>query len=218
MLQQLKDKYQRWKGQRAASPFEKKLSAIQWLSIDLELTGLDTKKDEIVSVGWVQGKGSAMHLNTCQHRFVCTDACLNQSPVIHGITQHELREADDLAPQLQSLTRFALSHVWVFHCHSLDWGVLSRKYQELRLMCPKPLIADTLLLERYITAKGGGESRRLDLSSCRQRYGFADAPAHNALDDACATLELLFAQLSHLGIKQQDCLKLLKHTGAIHRL
>lgn len=211
-----------WKSRKPLSPpgnlFKQVIANINWLAIDLELTGLDTRHDEIVSVGWLQGKGMSVQLNTCHHAFVSTEASLNQSPVIHGITQNELQQAEGLAPQLQGLAVFDASHVWVFHCHNLDWGILSRKYRELQIQCPKPFIVDTLLLERYITSKGGGENCAVDLSSCRQRYGLVDAPAHNALDDAGATLELLFAQLSHLGIRRQDCLKSIKHTGAIRQL
>ena len=53
------------------------------------------------------------------------------------------------------------------------------------------------------------------LTVCRQRLDLPAFPAHNALDDALATLQLFFAQLNEFGITQQDTLETLLHTKAV---
>ena len=53
------------------------------------------------------------------------------------------------------------------------------------------------------------------LSGCRQRHDLPFAPAHNALDDAMATLELLFAQLSQLDPAGQCSIDKFVHTGGV---
>jgi len=191
------------------------LSQIRWLAIDLELTGLNVHSDEIVSVGWLQGKGQTIDMASGYHAYIKTQAELNQSPVIHGITQTDIEDGADLSEQLQKLSEYQHSHVWVFHHHVLDWSILKRHYQQLDLPLPTPLIVDTILLERYLTSKGGAYHQRVDLSSARARHKLPPALAHNALDDAWATLELLFAQLTQLGVTSTSPLKALKHTGAV---
>ena len=191
------------------------LADVSWLAVDLELTGLEIEKDDIVSVGWLQGQRFVLQLDTCHHAYVKTEAKLNQSPIIHGITDRDLQQGDALQRQLALLRGFAQSHVWVFHHHVLDWGVLKRRYRQLDMIINPPLMLDTLLLERYLTSKGGAYLQRVDLASSRQRHKLPVAPAHNALDDACATLELLYAQLAELGVSGHDALKSLRHTGAL---
>ena len=53
------------------------------------------------------------------------------------------------------------------------------------------------------------------LSKCRERYELANAPAHNALSDAMATLELWMAQMHSLDPSGCMTLNELKNTGAI---
>ena len=53
------------------------------------------------------------------------------------------------------------------------------------------------------------------LSNCRERYELASAPAHNALSDAMATLELWMAQMHSLDPSGCMTLNELKNTGAV---
>lgn len=194
---------------------EQPLATLPLLAIDLELTGLNARDNQIVSTGWIQGQVASLDLGSAHHAYVNCNAPLNQSPVIHGITPSQLANGNSLMSQLISLGEFANSHIWVMHCHALDWQVLLKSYKQLQLTSPQPVIIDTLLLERYSLAKSGDWHTKLDLSSCRCRYQLPEANAHNALDDAAATMELLFAQLSRLGLTREAPLKSLLHTNAL---
>ncbi|MCC2604807.1 3'-5' exonuclease [Planctobacterium marinum] len=192
-----------------------RMSEVALLAVDLELTGLDPQQDDIVSVGWIKGAGFSLDLSSSHHALVQTDSSLKQSPVIHGITDVELQSAVSLQQQLVQLAALADDHVWVMHCHRLDWGVLQKSYRQCQLTCPSPVIIDTLLLEQYLLGKSGYQNSPVSLTESRRRYGLATAPAHNALEDAAATLELLFAQLGRLGVKPDGQFKQLSHTGAL---
>lgn len=194
---------------------EQPLATLPLLAVDLELTGLNARNNQIVSTGWLQGRVSSLDLGSAHHAYIDCTAPLNQSPVIHGITPSQLAGGNSLSSELVALSEFANSHLWVMHCHALDWRVLLKSYKQLQLASPHPVIIDTLLLERYSLAKSGDLHTKLDLSSCRRRYQLPNANAHNALDDAAATMELLFAQLSGLGLTRQAPLKALQHTDAL---
>ena len=58
----------------------------RYLVIDLELTGLDPKQHEIVSVAWVVIDNQCIKMSESQH-FINKDVkSLEQSPVFHGIS------------------------------------------------------------------------------------------------------------------------------------
>ncbi|BDX05136.1 DNA polymerase III subunit epsilon [Planctobacterium marinum] len=193
-------------------------SQLPLLAVDLELTGLNPKEDKIVSVGWIEGVGSSMALSSAFHTHIQGAQQLKQSPIIHGITASEIAEGVPLQAPLEVLANYAKSHIWVMHCCALDWQMLHKSYMEQQMLSPKPVIVDTLLLERYLLAKSGDTHSPVDLSRARLRHGLPNAHAHNALDDAAATLELLFAQVSRLGLTAQSNIKALKHTGALKAL
>jgi len=54
------------------------------------------------------------------------------------------------------------------------------------------------------------------LQVCRARYGLPAVPAHNTLDDAMATLELLFAQIQKFSPDTDKTLASLQITKAVN--
>lgn len=186
-----------------------KLKEVKWLAVDLELTSLDSKESAITSIGWVEGSHSQIHLGTAFYQVICTDASLQQSPVIHGLTAEQIARGTPLKPVLQALAQYAQSHIWIFHNSRLDMAVLNRTFVEHELNVPLVQSLDTLKLGRYLAAKSqlSVNDAGFTLSACRARYNLSPAPAHNALDDAMATMELAFAQLHQLDAKGETCLR-----------
>ena len=172
------------------------------LAIDLELTSLDTSVAAITSIGWVSGINGQTDLTSAFYQVINTAEDLQQSPVIHGLTAEHIAQGDALAPALQKLATMLHSHIWVFHHAPLDTQVLSRDMRLLDIPLDGMLSLDTLCLEKYILNRAQAVFSRdsVVLSDCCRRYGFPPAPAHNALDDAMATLQLAFAQLNALKV------------------
>ena len=198
-------KTKKWLGLSSGLPpqwQEQRWQDVPLLAIDLELTSLDTRVAAITSIGWVSGHNGQIDLNTAMYKVINTPADLQQSPVIHGLTAEHIAQGDELEPVLQQLAGMLHSHIWVFHHAPLDTQVLLREMLALGINLQGMLSLDTLCLEKYILhrAQPVFSHDSLTLSDCRQRYGFPPAPVHNALDDAMATLELSFAQLSALKV------------------
>lgn len=193
------------------------INQVPFLAIDLELTSLDAATSNILSIGWVTGKGSQMALQSGYYRVIKSQADLQQSPVIHGLIGEDIDKGQPVRESLQTLLDYAHSHVWVFHCSDLDMSVLMRTFAKLELPVPSILTLDTLRLALYQIHKHHGvpAPNAATLTSCRQRYNLPLAPAHNALDDAQATLELLFAQLNELDPMGHEPLSSLHATGAL---
>ena len=194
-----------------------KLNEVPLLSIDLELTSLDVKVSKVTSIGWVEGMGSCMDLSSCYYSVIRASGDLNQSPVIHGLTAETIAQGEHITPALHALARKASSHIWVFHNATLDLGVMFKIYRELDVSLPPIVTIDTLKLAVYQLQKQHQvmPPNSATLTVCRQRHDLPLAPAHNALDDAVATLELLFAQLHQLDPKGQMTVSDLMHSKAI---
>lgn len=192
-------------------------SDIPFLALDLELTTLDIEKSNILSLGWVAARHNQIFLDSCCYHIVNTKASLNQSPVIHGLVAEEVDRGVDVAHALERLLPFAQSHVWVFHNTHLDMSVLRKVFAQLKLTVPPIVTIDTLQMEVYQLKKQSPvlAPNAAMLSSCRQRYNLPYAPAHNALDDAMATIELLYAQLNLLDPLNLATLDEFTHSGSI---
>lgn len=192
-------------------------SELPLISIDLELTGLQTETAKITSIGWVKGKMNEVNLASAQYDVVRASGDLNQSPVIHGLCAKDIAQGSHIRDKIEELREYADSHMWVFHNAALDMSVLQKVS---KLLGYQPLIIstiDTMLLQVYIMEKAHGfvPGGSVALGSSRAYYNLIEAPEHNALDDAVATLTLLFAQLHELDKKGVASLRDLAHTRAI---
>lgn len=187
------------------------------LSIDLELTALDTDVAKITSIGWVQGKNQSVDLHSSFYSVIRASGDLQQSPVIHGLTAKDLLQGEHVKDVVAQLQNFASSHVWLLHNAALDMQVLDRVAKSLAIPETEICTIDTMLLELYFLNKTQDLVKQdaVTLENCRIRYGLPAAPNHNALDDALATLSLSFAQCYQFDKQLNAPLADLMHTKAI---
>ena len=187
------------------------------LAVDLELTSLDTAKAEVTSIGWVEGKVGELELNSCFYEVVKTDKSLEQSPVIHGLTAEDIDAGTNVEDVLDTLRPFAESHVWVLHNATLDLGVLGKLFDRHNMPVAEILTLDTLKLAVYQLKKQHDvlPPNSATLTVCRQRLNLPAAPAHNALDDAVATMQLWFAQFYDMNGDNETLIDDFLHTQAI---
>lgn len=201
-------------------PTEKKrlsLHETPLLAIDLELTSLDWASAKVTSIGWVEGKGQSIRLDSCYYSVVRATGDVAQSPVIHGLIQEHIADGEHIREVLKHLVTYADSHIWVFHNAHLDLAVLQRAFEDTGVHCPPVLYLDTLKLAVYQLKKYQEvlPPNSATLSVCRQRLGLPAAPAHNALDDAMATIQLWMAQNHVLNGREKVSIGDLLHTHAV---
>jgi DNA polymerase-3 subunit epsilon len=174
---------------------------VEFLAVDIETTDLDPSRGEIVSIGWVSMIGGTIKLSEARHVVVGIRREVGQSAIYHQIRDHELAGADSATMMVNSFRKAALGRVLVFHNAQIDMAYinkLSRRLAGVPVVCR---ILDTMLWEKGKILKRYHHipTDSLRLHNSRQRYGLPDYPAHNALSDALATLELLQAQIAYLG-------------------
>lgn len=175
----------------------------QLLVVDAEMSSLDWRTGELLSLGWVVIERQRVQLSSAQHCLLQPIASVGESATIHHLRDCELDGGLDQRSLLQQFLTAAKGRVLVFHHAPLDIAFLDavcRRYCGAPLLLP---VIDTMLLEKRQLERRQVplQVNSLRLSSCRTRYHLPDYPAHNALVDALATAELLLAQLSQRQFK-----------------
>lgn len=182
------------------------------LAIDLEMTGLDSVKDTIVSIGWVPIDHGAIDLAGASEVGVKPDptCSVGHSATIHGIRDCDrtggLASAEALGCLLQALA----GRIAVFHHAPLDTAFLNRALKtELGVGWRIPWI-DTLDWFRRRQANRDhddpGTSTRLE--AVRESFGLDARSSHNALDDAISCAEVALVLAAHSRARLIDACKL----------
>jgi DNA polymerase-3 subunit epsilon len=178
------------------------------LVCDAEMSSLDARQGELLSLGWVAIDDGCITLASARHILLRAQQGVGQSATIHRLRDCELNDGVHAAVAMEQLLAAATGRILVFHNARLDLAYLNRQAMEV---WAAPLcwpVIDTLRLEQQ-GLRGRDQPIRpadLQLATCRRRYGLPEYPAHNALWDALATAELLLAQVSHRGGAQSLCL------------
>ena len=171
----------------------------RYLVLDLETTGSDPRRDDILSFGWICLDGEEIPLGSARHRLVLPRRALNESSVaIHRITDDRAAGGEGLRQVLDDFLAELAGRVLIAHYSPTEIGFLDRACRNCYgggFLSPH---IDTLeLARRLLPASPPPGSLRL--GTLRQRHHLPRYPLHHALSDALATAELFLAQTNALG-------------------
>ncbi len=171
-------------------------NAAEYLSLDLETTGLDAKRDHILSMGYVIVSQGRIRLASAGHHLIWTDRDIpGDSAIIHGITDDMSAGGEPLIEVLPEILAQLRGRFLLAHHARIEVGFLD---QACRDIYGVPLIVSTVdtlerakaLFDRRHVSYQAGDLR---LHALRERYKLPRYRAHNALSDAVATAELFLA-------------------------
>ena len=174
----------------------------RFLVIDCEMSGLDAKKSQLLSVGWVMIERGRIVNASAKHLLIHADRGAGESSKIHGLLDRNLAGATSVSAVLMLLIKLIPGTVLVFHHAKLDMRFLQKATIE-NFRCPLLFsYVDTMVIEKK-RMHLQGKTTSLRLAQCRDRYGLPSIGQHDALADAWATAELLLAQASYLGNREK---------------
>ncbi|MCE9686915.1 3'-5' exonuclease [Shewanella sp. AS16] len=171
------------------------------MALDLEMTGLDPRRDQLLSIGLVPIEAGELLLAGARQVLVRIDASVGHSATLHGIVDRELAQAMTQSQAMDWLLTRTRGRLLVAHNAPLDLSFIRRRMQlDHGLGITLPAV-DTLRLERRRLLRQAQDLTQgsLRLGACRSRYGLPGYAGHHALGDALACGELLLAQLSAMG-------------------
>ena len=186
-------------------------AAARFAVIDTELTGLNARRDSIVSLGGLRVAGGRIVLSDRFYEEVRPDSALTASSIVlHGITPEDVRERPEIAAVLAGFSAFCSADILLGHFLEID-------LEFLRAACSKaglPPIAnpalDTWPLYDWLSSRapddgGPGFPRLQDprLPAVAQALGVPCRDEHNALGDALITAQVfqrLLRRLDRWGV------------------
>jgi DNA polymerase III subunit epsilon len=177
------------------------LEQLPAVSLDTETTGLDVRRDRLLSVGAVHLHGPHLYPAAVFDRLVNPAQRIPPgSTAIHSITDAMIAEAPAYAAVAADLARFCGERVWVGHNIGFDAAILRREAKLAGLAWREPLLLDTLRLYAALYPRAPD----VELDAVAGALGVDVIGRHTALGDALVTAEVyrrLLPLLAEAGIR-----------------
>lgn len=182
--------------------------ADEWVCLDLELTGLNTKSDHILSVGATKiiKDGTTFRVDTASAlSIICRPPVMpdTNSIVIHGLRPMDVENGLTYDEMLAQLLPFIGARPIVGFCTSMDVVFLNTLIKpRLGIKLPNRLL-DVSILDQKIRQKANKNGDlpvdKRHLNELLQSYKIPILPAHDSLNDALMTAMLFCHLKSKLG-------------------
>jgi DNA polymerase III subunit epsilon len=182
---------------------------VTYQALDLETTGLDLRRDHILSAGMVPIRHGAIEWGSHYYSLARppADARLDGDAIrVHHILPEELDGASSLDAVLGEIGQRLEGAVLLVHHAAVDVKFLRQAFKRRGRLWPKPKIVDTRVLVSRL------ERRLQELESYAKplprglidlclHFGLPEFEPHHALHDALATAQLFLALRARLGTK-----------------
>ncbi len=170
------------------------LAEVRWVVIDCETSGLDAKRDRLLSLGAVSVRGRRIALADAYGAVIRqAQASARENIAIHGIGAEAQRAGRPAEEALRELAAFAADAVPAAFHAPFDAEVLRRA---LKAAGAPPLPRRWLDLAQLAPALYPQAARaQRALEDWLAHFGIAPRGRHDALGDALATAELLLVLL-----------------------
>lgn len=200
------------------------LVEVELLALDLETTGIDPRRHEVLSVGWVPVVRGRIVLSEARHELVRPQGPVGGSAVYHGLTDDRLALAPDLEEVVPRVLGALLAppaagegeagepvrRVLLAHFAQIEIDFLTAACRRLYGAGVPLQVIDTLTLAQRLLRVPTPElvSGRLRLDACRRHYRLPRYRAHSAVTDALACAELFLAQAAEMEEQRGAALRL----------
>ncbi len=201
------------------------LESYTYVSLDTELTGLNPRRDAIVSIGAVRIKGLQVVLGDNFFSYVHPKRSMpRDSTLIHQITPGQIENAPSLKSVLPDLVEYCEGSLLVGHFVSLDMSFINRASKRLLGGSLKNPCVDTMrVAEAYQQFQRMSYYEQFDLgmsynlTDLCKRYGLPLFEKHDALEDAMQTAFLFVFLVKRLRTVGCETLKDLYNVGRLAR-
>ncbi|NOY10963.1 MAG: 3'-5' exonuclease [Archaeoglobi archaeon] len=176
------------------------LRDVEFCVIDLETTGLNTKKDEIISFASIPIRDMTIHLDEAFYTLIRPEKFRVDSIKYHGITESDLRDAPTFAEVADRIEEVIDDRVIVGYAVWVDVEFLKNAFKKkLKKKLRVERYVDVAEVEAWLIKKrGSAVTFRLDFESLMKIYRVEGFQRHTALGDAFSTAYVFLKQLSQL--------------------
>jgi DNA polymerase-3 subunit epsilon len=176
----------------------------EWVSLDCETTGLDTRRDEIIAIGAVRIVGDRVMTSEALSLLVRPSKGLGADSVrIHRLREQDVAQGLEPEEAMRQLLTFIGSRPLVGYFLEFDVAMVNRVlFPMLGVALPQPKIEVSVLFYEYKRRLLRGPARDQPIDLCfdtlMTELDLPRRDAHDALNDAVMAA-LAFIKLRHLG-------------------
>ena len=169
--------------------------------LDTETTGLDPKRDEILSIGAVIVKGEKILINSAFERFVKPTSSISaQSIKIHHIRDCDLANGIDVDTAIEELLEFIGSRPIVGYYIDFDHKILSRYTKRLiGSYLPNSKIELSSMYYKRYRKESSYEFVDLKFDTIMTKLNLPTLGKHDALNDAIMSA-LIYLKLKDMPV------------------
>lgn len=174
-------------------------SAAGYCAVDLELSGLDPKRDEIVSFGAIPIECGRLQLGAAVAGRARPSRAMSAEAIrVHGLRAADLADAPPLEVAIDPLLGALAGRIPVVHVAAVERSFLRPALRRLGLRLRRPMIDTNVLGRVWLYERDGHAPPRLSLTELAQTLGLPVHHPHDALGDALTTAQAFIALASHL--------------------
>jgi DNA polymerase III subunit epsilon len=173
--------------------------------VDLELSGLNPRRHEIISFGAVPIDGGRVGLGSAVYGLAQPAGPITEeSLLVHGIRKVDLTDAPALDEALDALLEAMAGRVLVVHTAAIERAFLGRALRRRALRLRGPVIDTNVLGPLWLYERDGRVLRGLSLGALAAALELPAHQPHNALGDALTTAQAFLALATHLDARRPE--------------
>ncbi len=177
--------------------FQCPLRDVPYVFVDTELTGLDEKRDSILSIGAVKMNRARIELGNQFYSLVKPTSPMGHAAIaVHEITPSEVSQEKEIQTVLPEFLKFCGDDVIVGHFTAIDLDFINRETKRwLGSLLTNPAL-DTFILYQWLWRRWSSENffghlpLKPDLFEMAKAFDIPIGGAHNALMDAFLTAQV----------------------------
>ena len=171
---------------------------LEYCVVDVETTGLDLRRDVLISFGSVVIKAGRLCCETAVRLHVKPEQPIGADAIsVHGLRDQDLDEAPVLSEVIDQILDQLDGRVVVAHAAWVEKAFLTRALRTAGRRYTSPVI-DTAALLRAADLTASGTGYEPDVEVMAESLGLCVHTPHDALGDALTTGEVFLAVTSRL--------------------
>jgi len=187
--------YKRTRPSRGRTPWRQ----ASYCAVDLELSGLDPKRDEIVSFGAIPIEDGRVQLSAAVHGRVRPLRSMSEAAIrVHGMREADLAGAPPLDVAIDPLLAVMAGRIPVVHVAAIERGFLRPALRRQGVRLRGPMIDTSVLGLIWLHERDGHGPRRASLTELAAALGLPSHRPHDAVGDALTTAQAFVALATHL--------------------
>lgn len=188
--------------------------AASYCAVDLELSGLDPKRDEIVSFGAIPIEDGRVQLSAAVHGRVRPLRTMSEAAIrVHGMRAADLAGAPPLDVAIDPLLAVMAGRILVVHVAAIERGFLRPALRRQGVRLRGPMIDTSVLGLIWLHERDGHAPRRTSLTELAAALGLPAHHPHDAVGDALTTAQAFVALATHLDARQAESVRSLLSAG-----